>query len=100
MITDDQLNEWQKICDAATPGPWENRQVSGSRRGCVCVKNSNLWICDVVSDEHDARFIAHSYAAMPLLIEEVRRLNKIIEEQEIFEADMKRWGFTVRPPRK
>lgn len=73
-IEDKDLDELQKLCDSATPGPWES--LGGS---VWHPKSNHSSVCDVdagAGDDTlpDARFIAASRDALPKLIAEVRQL--------------------------
>ncbi len=84
MITDDELAEWQRLCDAATPGPWRldgrHDYDDGSEFGIDMIVANNgepVVIADSgVYPPHgqDAEFIAAARSAIPRLLEEVRRL--------------------------
>lgn len=68
-VTEAELVEWQALCGAATPGPWE---VVGEN-GYVRALQPARTVCRVFYSP-DEYFIAVSHAAMPRLIAEVRRL--------------------------
>ena len=75
MITDERLDEWERLCaDAVSPGPWaydENREVVSCPLG--------TWSRGVVAhvtNSKNGEFVATSRDAMPALIAEVRRLRK------------------------
>jgi hypothetical protein len=67
------LDELERLCNAATPGPWM------SRSGSVWSECDRNPVCDVdmgssLDDAPDALFIAAARHALPKLIAEVRRL--------------------------
>lgn len=74
MITTEQLDEWQKLCDAATPGPWYWDPIDECLRSEI--EDSAVWeSCGRLIDiEKNGKLIATARTAMPLLIEEVKRL--------------------------
>ena len=70
-VTEAELAEWQALCDAATPEPWEGSFLAGTNA---------TWA--------DHRFANGSRTIMPRLIAEVRRLNDklslyVIENEEL-----------------
>jgi len=84
------LDELSRLCEAATPGPWEARLVLEGYLGC---DRRNVEIRYQVREDHDpeswdnghrkknAAFIAAARTALPELIELVRKLkgNRSIE---------------------
>ena len=79
MITDEQLQEWQAVTDAATPEPWEE------------VAENGAWWMATVSDEinapyiiadttemagGDAAFIIAARVAMPALLAEAAKARR------------------------
>ncbi len=82
MISDEKLDAMQKICDAASEGPWET-----AGRGCEVRQMKDLidCICSMqLSNQpyfrEDANFIANARTQMPELITEVRELKKKLLE--------------------
>lgn len=77
-ITPEQMGEWKRLCEAATPGPWEAKDY-GSEAELVCGRGGlyAYWI-DPMGDfrAEDARFIAASRTALPALLAEVERLER------------------------
>lgn len=71
MITKEQLTEWQKLCDEATPGPWEEDA------GLVTADDCFKGLCYDISDE-DAAFIVAARTAMPALIARVIELEAML----------------------
>jgi hypothetical protein len=79
-IPEEKLKEWEQAESKATPGPW-----AGSM---CCVTKNNAFVigcnsCSVHGANHDAKFVALSRNALPLLLkayrkqrEEIERLNK------------------------
>lgn len=74
------LDELQRLCDTATPGPWDG--------GSAIVENSDgLTVCefsDPASDasERDADFICAARDALPKLIAQVRQLQAQVENAD------------------
>lgn len=66
------LDELERLCDAATPGPWSdaNWEISGPDREVI------FDIPDVAADvaQADAAFVAAARHALPKLIAKVREL--------------------------
>jgi len=99
MITEKELQEWKKLCDEATPGPW---YATISYYDVEVEKERNTWTVGPHSDgvnwendsnqpgygmwHDDAKFAALARTAMPRLIEEVERLQRIIA-REVTEND-------------
>lgn len=85
MITPEKLAEWEKLCDEATPGPWDsdNNEVIGflDGTGVVAIAAVCQWSLT------DVKFIAESRTAMPELIAEVNRLREALG----FYADKKNY---------
>ena len=73
MLNDEQLNEWQRLADEATPGPWRLRDFFALTRV--------VGVADMNSSEN-AAFIAAARTAVPALIEEVRRLTTERDEAQ------------------
>ena len=77
MITEERLNEWSRLADEASPGPW--KQV-----GVVINDSRNSMICECRGwalgqrREHNSEFITISRTAVPQLIAEVRAMRKVV----------------------
>lgn len=97
-MTDAELAELERLCEVATPGPWEweagmftgaagrpyNLQVrvaspwgEGELHPHVLLKTVNGW----EPKDSDAAFIAAARTAVPALIAEVRRLRDALESE-------------------
>lgn len=88
-MTDERLDELQRLADAATPGGWEARgtlvktpptpptleEMMGvtTRRVCVCEPSPYMGKAEC---EANAALIAAARTALPELIAEVRRLRE------------------------
>lgn len=89
-MSEAELEEMHKRCDAATPGPWiayiEGRDhTSGSSfvmRGQGAQRSDDLELSGATLA--DFEFIAHARQDMPALIEEVARLRALVSG---FQAD-------------
>jgi len=80
------LDALQRLCDAATPGPWT------SERGSVWGSSTRLSVCDVElgstqDDLADALFIAAARDALPKLIARVRQLERRIAKVDALGAE-------------
>jgi hypothetical protein len=96
QVTDEQLQEWQRLADEATPGPWENwtieddgnRQDEWSAVGPVHA--------DMQGAVKDAAFIAAARTAVPALVAEVRMLRSdwlnAVAERNRERADAGEWA--------
>ena len=105
MITNDQLEEWEKICNSASPEPWLITLPEGGISytdgaviwaEAVAADGKPGWVADGVnigeiappdSDygtgiNSNGLFVAEARTAMPLLIEEVRWLRKTLKAWE------------------
>ena len=69
-LTDEKLDELQRLSDAATPGKWKRGRDSAS---AYVFDAKGAWICTASRSVADASFIAASRTALPALIAEVRR---------------------------
>ncbi len=94
MISEEQLNTWQALCEAATPGPWfwddgDPKQVllsgyDGEELPGFPMLHVNCGILTLIGyddealademREPDKAFIAAARVALPALLAEVRRL--------------------------
>lgn len=86
MITTEQLDEWTKLCNEATPGPWTlgktmaGYAVESQSRSITYVTsyddNEGYLTTEPCLDPSDALFIATARTALPLLLEGMRMLIK------------------------
>ena len=78
MITEQQLNEWEELAKAATPGPWEAELATERGSWIRQSDTSNLsamsWGNTDQEGAANAIFIAASRTAVPALVEMVREL--------------------------
>jgi hypothetical protein len=82
-VTETELNELQKLADAATPGPWfvdgcsmccgVSQGSSYRDRGHAIDGGAGDWLTV------DATFVAKARTAVPALIAEVRRLRSVLK---------------------
>ncbi len=93
MITDEDLNEWQRIVDEATEGPWEwcsdddtdGFAVAGSldkrrrRKWALCSCGVGYESCGINTSQENIDFIVMARAAVPALIEELRASRRTVE---------------------
>jgi len=84
-MTDDALIRLRALCDAATPGPWDESGLRSLLR--YGRKHDGPWDeCDgVIPDDTDAAFIAASRTALPALIElcEAYAMKDMLSEQSL-----------------
>jgi hypothetical protein len=84
-MTDDELEAIRARANAATPGPWEVRELAkGETRSAVCrVQDSSLDVfpvqdigSSIMADTigTDEQFIAHAREDVPALVTEILRL--------------------------
>jgi hypothetical protein len=95
-FTLEKIAELRKVCDAATPGPWENLPHSDR---AVCIRRNNagalrpdataklIISADLVKgraaigvDEEDRTFIATARTALPAALDEIERLTAELEQ--------------------
>ena len=79
------LDAWQELCDAATEGPWILTAEEPHGIACLMAPNDSLLMLDrdgmaCVDKPEDARFIAAARTAMPVLLDEVRRLRAELDD--------------------
>ena len=77
-----KLDDLQKLCDAASPGPWQP------------------WDCRLGKDgdydvSEDSFFVAAARTAMPELIAEVRRLREALQKIYDYRSDKPDWNLVM-----
>ncbi len=81
-MTEEELNELQKLADAATPGPWKAfGQYGKSQNYTVETPDKKVWVIgDAIyhEDNGDHKFIAASRTAVPELISALREKDEEI----------------------
>jgi hypothetical protein len=87
----ERLEELKKLCEDATPGPWEVHDSCSWRRIGTPGRDGNI-LCpenhpvdhhpDLRCDEDDLAFIAASRTALPELIAEVEFLTRVARDAE------------------
>ena len=78
-MTDAELQHLKDLCAAATPGPWEASGDPQCDGGGICAATHGRFVL-VLSDATDAAFIAAAREALPKLIAEVERLERLTED--------------------
>jgi hypothetical protein len=92
------LDELERLSNAATEGPWEYwLTTKGKRKGSICVGPDNSHIEFVIGEnkegEDDAEFIAAARTAVPALIAELREARAAIERVRAeHREDWSDWG--------
>lgn len=84
-IPEEKLKEWEQAESKATPGPW-----AGSM---CCVTKNNAFVigcnsCSVHGANHDAKFVALSRNALPLLLKAYRKQREEIERLKKLNSDL------------
>lgn len=100
MITEEQLNEWQKLSGAASPGPWKSMRNGNQYLNTTYLPTARVVATSVVQGlprpwnphrllafglsakdyetsrflDEDADFISMAREAIPQMIEEIRLL--------------------------
>ena len=82
-LTDEYLNEIRRRCEANTKGPWisfvEGRDHSSGDSVIVRGVNgaeSDLYLTGATKEDQD--FIAHARQDIPLLLNEIERLRRLV----------------------
>ena len=88
-FTPEKIAELREICQNAHPGPWthviEDDDTESYVGGLMCIHSEEgpmeVIICSVMTafsdNEEDGIFIAAAREALPLLLDEVERLQKL-----------------------
>lgn len=97
-VTAEELAEWRRLCDAATPGPWEVKATVFNSR---VVSPSGVVVGDwgmasYLSDVDNGKFIAASRQAMPRLLAEVERLRGLLKQCAPFAPAYSELGAHIR----
>ena len=83
-ISDDELKEIKELCDKATSGPWisfiEGRNHTS---GCNFIRTSDEDIELTGATGNDQDFIASCRQDIPRLIDEINRLKKLLDDNNI-----------------
>lgn len=78
MISKETLEQWKKLCDESSYGPWnvcETHRAVHARGGCLGAVTVSVPIFDSFEESlTDLNFIAESRTAMPQLIEAYEKL--------------------------
>lgn len=85
MITQEQLQEWRQLTDAATPGEWEEVAESGEWWLTTCAddKGTLCVIPDTQSmNQADVDFIAAARTAVPTLLDALAAATQRAEAAE------------------
>lgn len=99
-MTPEYLARLKELCDKATPGPWDHNECiiteydkydidshrGGSPNSYECINYVLDWAEPDSKAIADAQFIAAAREAIPALIQEVERLNRILL-QDLSEDD-------------
>ena len=84
MMKDTEIKQIQERCERATKGPWisfvEGRDHTS---GCSFIRTAgdDIELTGASADDQD--FIAHARQDIPALIEEICRLRKILDDNNI-----------------
>jgi hypothetical protein len=73
-MTEEQINELERLAKAATPGPWKHRTIS---KTATVILAADTPLCATkysVNKDHDAAYIIAACNAVPELIVRVREL--------------------------
>ena len=97
MISELHLTEWYRLCEEATPGPWSFDKDDERRR--IMTWHDAFYGENILDGmvNGDAAFIAAAREAMPMLLDEVRKLEaenrslkerlRVLEENCLFYPD-------------
>lgn len=78
------LEELKKLCDEATPGPWEQGPIRLIYSRDPVGMSSGEWIAEV-ADNHDASFIAVARSMLPKLIAVAQAARSVLSEDGVKE---------------
>lgn len=78
MISEKKLQEWERLANEATPGPWKYGDDAGD---CYCKRyeiydGEMCLICPEIVSKKDAEFIVMARNVIPQLITIIRDLEK------------------------
>lgn len=97
-MTDEQLEQWEALANAATPGPWVEVEEDGGQ-WLAGPEIESDYICDTAyMDDEDMAFVTAARTAVPLLITEVYRLRNQLALVESYGADQWSRGNRGRDP--
>lgn len=90
QMTDEELEEIEQLCAAATAGPWTS-WVEGRDHlaGCNFIMTGDQDIEFIGATVADQDFIARARQEVPRLVTEMRRLRREAQNQEQAEATVK-----------
>ena len=103
MLSEEELREIENRFYRTTPGPWVS---SASDKGGSYIYSESPerayfyhgeWIAHVATDE-DKRFITHSIDDIPKLLNEIKRLKKLLDKKtyiDMIEYYCKKFGVEV-----
>ena len=89
-----QLESWRELCDAAMPGPWGYsihgeepmgvwlRIFADDDRQVLTSCGTGEWTC-VRGRLEDAQFIKEARRALPALLDDVERYQRLVEDLEV-----------------
>jgi len=87
QLSDEVLNEIRESCNKATKGPWlsliEGRDHSSGESVIVRGKDGSevdLYLVGATNADQD--FIAHARQDIPLLLDEIKRLRKLLSNKQ------------------
>ena len=95
QITPDDIAELERLCDAATEGPWITGNPKSLEFSIVHNRSGRAWeLARRISRETDAAFIAAARTALPRLLAEVKQLRDAITD-----CERATWHEGITPPR-
>lgn len=93
MISQEDIQRAKELCEKATPGEWTvdtNQPFSNALTGIFCKEYGGYIVlfedqeeADVPVRRENADLLAESRTLLPAFIEEVIRLNKVVEQAEV-----------------
>lgn len=100
-MNQEKIKELRKLCEEATPGPWLQKDMPEGYFTCIGPDFSKPHIAKVRNYVHphgfitdgnshaDADFISAARTALPMLLDEVERLQKISKAAQAIAARLK-----------
>jgi len=105
-MTRDEIKAELAMCDAATPGPWQMREIGGEypEDGCENVISRGIETAAgeglnhgedfELFDHADARFIVHARAGYPRALRELDALKEAMEDDGVRVEAIQRAAYT------
>lgn len=89
-MTNEELDRWQALSDAATTGPWGTIPPDGLNGGFwgICNRHGMIVAMRLTDRKADALFISETRDAVPALIAEVRQLREELIDRGVTQQEL------------